>query len=74
MTAIQQDQTRQSIYSGSRWRALILDGERMEVFLYNSTVCRLCGEENDNGTLLYSNEENNQNLSEIINTYLPLKV
>lgn len=46
----------------------------MEVFLYNSTVCRLCGEENDNGTLLYSNEENNQNLSEIINTYLPLKV
>lgn len=49
-------------------------GERMEVFLYNSTVCRLCGEENDNGTLLYSNEENNQNLSEIINTYLPLKV
>nr|XP_026489304.1 zinc finger and SCAN domain-containing protein 2-like isoform X1 [Vanessa tameamea] len=46
----------------------------MEVFLYNSTVCRLCGEENDNGTLLYSSEENNQNLSEIINSYLPLKV
>ncbi|KAI8428306.1 hypothetical protein MSG28_002508, partial [Choristoneura fumiferana] len=46
----------------------------MEVFLYNSTVCRLCGEENDNGTLLYSCEENNQNLSEIINTYLPIKV
>ncbi|XP_063617346.1 LOW QUALITY PROTEIN: zinc finger and SCAN domain-containing protein 2-like [Cydia splendana] len=46
----------------------------MEVFLYNSTVCRLCGEENDNGTLLYSSEENSQNLSEIINTYLPIKV
>ncbi|CAH2104186.1 unnamed protein product [Euphydryas editha] len=46
----------------------------MEVFLYNSTVCRLCGEENDNGTLLYSNNENIQNLSEIINTHLPLKV
>lgn len=46
----------------------------MEVFLYNSTVCRLCGEENDNGTLLYSSEENNQNLGELINTYLPLKV
>ncbi|XP_045763119.1 zinc finger and SCAN domain-containing protein 2-like [Maniola jurtina] len=46
----------------------------MEVFLYNSTVCRLCGEENDNGNLLYSCEENNQNLSEIINSYLPLKV
>ncbi|KPJ07122.1 Zinc finger protein 836 [Papilio machaon] len=46
----------------------------MEVFLYNSTVCRLCGEENDNGNLLYSNEENGQNLSEIINTYLPIKV
>lgn len=46
----------------------------MEVFLYNSTVCRLCGEENDSGTLLYSPEENTQNLSEIINTYLPIKV
>ncbi|CAG4976148.1 unnamed protein product [Parnassius apollo] len=46
----------------------------MEVFLYNSTVCRLCGEENDNGNLLYSSEENNQNLSDIINTYLPIKV
>ncbi|XP_038206990.1 uncharacterized protein LOC119828772 [Zerene cesonia] len=46
----------------------------MEVFLYNSTVCRLCGEENDNGTLLYTHEENNQNLSEIVNTYLPIKV
>ncbi|XP_053603404.1 zinc finger and SCAN domain-containing protein 2-like isoform X2 [Plodia interpunctella] len=46
----------------------------MEVYLYNSTVCRLCGEENDNGTLLYSCEENNQTLSEIVNTYLPIKV
>uniref|UniRef100_A0A2H1V658 SFRICE_004289 n=1 Tax=Spodoptera frugiperda TaxID=7108 RepID=A0A2H1V658_SPOFR len=46
----------------------------MEVVLYNSNVCRLCGEENDNGTLLYSNEENNQNLFEVINTYLPIKV
>ncbi|CAG9784123.1 unnamed protein product [Diatraea saccharalis] len=46
----------------------------MEVSLYNSTVCRLCGEENDNGTFLYSSEENNQNLSELINTYLPIKV
>ncbi|XP_041969713.1 zinc finger protein 37-like isoform X2 [Aricia agestis] len=46
----------------------------MEVFLYNSTVCRLCGEENDNGTFLYSSEENNQNLCKTINTYLPIKV
>ncbi|KAJ8726643.1 hypothetical protein PYW07_001341 [Mythimna separata] len=46
----------------------------MEVVLYNSNVCRLCGEENDNGNLLYSCEENNQNLSEVINTYLPIKV
>ncbi|CAH4011725.1 unnamed protein product [Pieris brassicae] len=46
----------------------------MEVYLYNSTVCRLCGEENDNGTLLYTNEEYNQELSETINKYLPLKV
>ncbi|CAK1544315.1 unnamed protein product [Leptosia nina] len=46
----------------------------MEVYLYNSSVCRLCGEENDNGTLLYTDDENNQTLNEIINTYLPLKV
>ncbi|XP_037866554.1 zinc finger protein 271 [Bombyx mori] len=46
----------------------------MEVFLYNSTVCRLCGEENDNGTVLYVLEDNNTSLSEIVNTYLPIKV
>ncbi|XP_047041654.1 zinc finger protein 354A-like [Helicoverpa zea] len=46
----------------------------MEVVLYNSNVCRLCGEENDNGTLLYLCEENSQDLSEVINTYLPIKV
>lgn len=48
--------------------------KKMEVVLYNSNVCRLCGEENDNGTLLYLCEENNQDLSEVINTYLPIKV
>lgn len=48
--------------------------ETMEVFLYNSTVCRLCGEENDNGTVLYVLEDNNTSLSEIVNTYLPIKV
>lgn len=46
----------------------------MEVFLYNSTVCRLCGEENDNGTFLYSAEENNQNISDLVNAYMPIKV
>ncbi|KAI5640655.1 zinc-finger double domain-containing protein [Phthorimaea operculella] len=46
----------------------------MEVFLYNSTVCRLCGEENDSGNLLYSSEDNNQSLCDLINTYLPIKV
>ncbi|CAH0405076.1 unnamed protein product [Chilo suppressalis] len=46
----------------------------MEVSLYNSTVCRLCGEENDHGTFLYSSEENNQDISVLINSYLPLKV
>lgn len=63
--------------TGSRWRHIrieCLHTSIMEVYLYNSTVCRLCGEENDNGTLLYTNDDNNQELSEIINTYLPLKV
>lgn len=46
----------------------------MEVVLYNSTVCRLCAEENDNGTFLYSTEENNENISDLVNAYLPIKV
>lgn len=46
----------------------------MEVSLYNSGICRLCAEENENGTLLYSAEECEQNLSDLINTYLPIKV
>ncbi|KAG7311192.1 hypothetical protein JYU34_002195 [Plutella xylostella] len=46
----------------------------MDVLLYNSAVCRLCGEENENGTLLYSCDANGQNLGDIINKYLPLKV
>lgn len=47
---------------------------KMDVLLYNSAVCRLCGEENENGTLLYSPAENEEDLCALINTYMPLKV
>lgn len=42
--------------------------------LCDSCYCRLCAEENKNGTYLFSQEENSQNLSKLINKYLPLKV
>lgn len=44
------------------------------VLLYDSTFCRLCAEENDNGILLFATEENEQDLCSTINRYLPLKV
>lgn len=48
----------------------------MEVgtLLCDAFLCRLCGEENKNGTNLYEFEENKQDLSQLINKYLPLKV
>lgn len=42
--------------------------------LCDSIYCRLCAEENSNGTYLFSNEENPDNLSQLVNRYLPLKV
>ncbi|CAH1369186.1 zinc finger protein 271-like [Tenebrio molitor] len=38
------------------------------------SICRLCGEENVNGTELFSTKENEPDLSELVNKYLPLKV
>ncbi|RZC14267.1 zinc finger protein 271-like, partial [Asbolus verrucosus] len=37
-------------------------------------LCRLCGEENKNGTELFPAQENEPDLSELVNKYLPLKV
>lgn len=42
--------------------------------LYNSQICRLCGEENTNGTNLYGNEDDEIDISLLINRYLPIKV
>lgn len=42
--------------------------------LHDSCYCRLCGEENRNGTNLYPTQENPQDLSILINKYLPLNV
>ncbi|KAK7790121.1 hypothetical protein R5R35_006488 [Gryllus longicercus] len=46
----------------------------MEVHLYDSTFCRLCGEENSNGVLLFKNDESDTDLSGLVNRYLPFKV
>ncbi|KAJ8921027.1 hypothetical protein NQ315_015823 [Exocentrus adspersus] len=44
--------------------------------LCDSFYCRLCAEENKNGTNLFSTDENsdNYNLSQLVNRYLPLKI
>lgn len=46
----------------------------VEQTLYNSQICRLCGEENTNGTNLYGNEDDEIDISLLINRYLPIKV
>ncbi|XP_058065484.1 gastrula zinc finger protein XlCGF57.1-like [Anopheles bellator] len=47
-----------------------------KILLYDSKVCRLCGEENENGLPLFRNSEGKKDceLSQLINRYLPLKV
>jgi len=42
--------------------------------LYNSDVCRLCGEKNSNGEFLYTREDEENALGALINRYLPVKV
>ncbi|XP_059483310.1 zinc finger protein 62 homolog isoform X2 [Neocloeon triangulifer] len=42
--------------------------------LYNSDFCRLCGERNSNGELLYNSEDEENALNTLINRYLPVKV
>ncbi|XP_017769673.1 PREDICTED: zinc finger protein 271-like [Nicrophorus vespilloides] len=44
------------------------------VLLCDSTICRLCGEENENGTVLFEQDESKENLSDLVNKYLPIKV
>ncbi|XP_063903188.1 zinc finger protein 271-like isoform X2 [Zophobas morio] len=38
------------------------------------SLCRLCGQENVNGTELFPTTENETDLSELVNKYLPLKI
>lgn len=45
-----------------------------EVRLYDSTICRLCAEDNGNGELLYIGENDDPDLSSMVNRYLPLKI
>ncbi|XP_078042216.1 uncharacterized protein LOC144472755 isoform X2 [Augochlora pura] len=45
-----------------------------EVSLYDSTICRLCAEDNGNGELLYIGDNDDPDLSSMVNRYLPLKI
>ncbi|XP_031775036.1 uncharacterized protein LOC116415089 isoform X1 [Apis florea] len=45
-----------------------------EVRLYDSTICRLCAEDNGNGELLYMGDGDDPDLSSMVNRYLPLKI
>ncbi|OAD56631.1 hypothetical protein WN48_03092 [Eufriesea mexicana] len=45
-----------------------------EVRLYDSTICRLCAEDNGNGELLYIEDSDDPDLSSMVNRYLPLKI
>lgn len=45
-----------------------------QVLLADSIICRLCAEENVNGTSLFSTTENDPDLCSTVNHYLPLKV
>lgn len=42
--------------------------------LCNSEICRLCAEENPNGSKLYENLNEEIDINKLINRYLPLKV
>ncbi|XP_063984005.1 zinc finger protein 184-like isoform X2 [Diachasmimorpha longicaudata] len=45
-----------------------------EVSLYDSTICRLCAENNPSGELLFTSGDEEPDLSTMINRYLPLKI
>ncbi|XP_044595978.1 zinc finger protein 567 [Cotesia glomerata] len=45
-----------------------------DISLYESTICRLCAENNSNGVNLFTDNEGDPALSTLINRFLPLKV
>lgn len=45
-----------------------------DISLYESTICRLCAENNSNGVNLFTENEGDPALSTLINRFLPLKV
>ncbi|XP_015108646.1 zinc finger protein 271 [Diachasma alloeum] len=45
-----------------------------DVSLYDSTICRLCAENNPSGELLFTSGDDEPDLSTMINRYLPLKI
>lgn len=42
--------------------------------LYDSTICRFCAENNENGEPLFGEDQDDPGISLLINRYLPLKV
>ncbi|XP_046401718.1 zinc finger protein 264-like [Ischnura elegans] len=46
----------------------------MGEYLYDSSFCRLCAEDNPSGVLLYNADDLEPDLSSLVNRYLPLKI
>lgn len=45
-----------------------------QVYLYNSTICRLCATDSENGESLFSDDIEKPDISTMVNRYLPLKI
>ncbi|XP_043467262.1 uncharacterized protein DDB_G0283697-like isoform X2 [Leptopilina heterotoma] len=60
-------------------RRKILQEDRLhnmeeQVYLYNSTICRLCATDSENGESLFSDDTEKPDISTMVNRYLPLKI
>lgn len=53
---------------------LVSDSANNSENLYNSLFCRLCAEKNSNGINLFKIDETGEDISLLINRYLPIKV
>lgn len=45
-----------------------------QIYLYNSTICRLCATNSENGESLFTEDLEKPDISTMVNRYLPLKV
>ncbi|XP_051160691.1 zinc finger protein 271-like [Leptopilina boulardi] len=45
-----------------------------QIYLYNSTICRLCATNSENGESLFTEDLEKPDISTMVNRYLPLKI